>query len=241
MYLLAASLILAAIASTSAIPWYSNNNDHKWIAPSATDVRSPCPGLNTLANHGYLPRDGKKISIPMILKAASEGFNMAPELILSAAKLGLLSGPEPTTLNLDALKLHNLLESDASLSRGDFALGDNLRFNETIFSTLANSNPTVDYYNITSAGQVQHDRLAISLATNPNITNTPKEIQGRSGASAFYLSVMGDPVTGIAPKKFVNIFFREERLPIAEGWKKPTNRITLATVGRLLGAIQAAS
>ncbi|KAJ7769966.1 hypothetical protein B0H16DRAFT_1776968, partial [Mycena metata] len=55
---------------------------------------------------------------------------------------------------------------------GDFALGDNLHFNETIFSTLLNSNPGVDYYNATSAGQVQHDRLAISLATNPNITNT---------------------------------------------------------------------
>ncbi|KAJ7252315.1 hypothetical protein C8J57DRAFT_1077520 [Mycena rebaudengoi] len=136
---------------------------------------------------------------------------------------------------------HNLIENDASLSRGDFALGDNLHFNETIFSTLANSNPGVDYYNATSAGQVQNDRLAISLATNPNITNTPKETLQRSGASAFYLSAMGDPVTGVAPKKFVNIFFREERLPIAEGWKKPTNRITLETMGRLVGVIQATS
>ncbi|KAJ7246044.1 Chloroperoxidase, partial [Mycena rebaudengoi] len=189
----------------------------------------------------YLPRDGKKISIPMILKAASEGFNMEEDTILIPAKIGLLSGPDPTTLNLDALKLHNLIESDASLSREDFALGDNLHFNETIFRTLANSNPTVDYYNITSAGQVQHERLAVSLATNPNITNTPKEIQARSGASAFYLSVMGDPVTGVAPKKFVNIFFKEERLPIAEGWKKPTTRITLATVFPLLAAIQEAA
>lgn len=24
----------------------------------AGDVRGPCPGLNTLANHGYLPRNG---------------------------------------------------------------------------------------------------------------------------------------------------------------------------------------
>ncbi|KAJ7272389.1 Chloroperoxidase [Mycena rebaudengoi] len=219
MYLLTASLIWAVIASTSATPWYSRKNDHNWITPRATDVRSPCPGLNTLANYGYLPRAGKKISIPMILEAASEVFNMAPDPIIPPAKLGLLSGPEPTTLNLDALKLHNLLENDVSLSHEDFALGDNLHFNETIFSTLANSNPTVDYYNVTSAGQVLHDRLAISLATNPNITNTPKEIVARSGASAFYLSVMGDLVTGVAPKKFVDIFFREERLPIAEGWK----------------------
>jgi hypothetical protein len=98
------------------------------------------------------------------------------------------------------------------LSRGDFSLGDNLQFNETIFSTLADSNPGVNYYNTTSAGQVQHDRLAISLATNPNITNTVKETQQRSGASAFYLSVMGDPITGIAPKKYVYLLHNADEL-----------------------------
>ena len=31
---------------------------YPYMAPKATDSRGPCPGLNTLANHGYLPRDG---------------------------------------------------------------------------------------------------------------------------------------------------------------------------------------
>ncbi|KAJ7275901.1 Cloroperoxidase [Mycena rebaudengoi] len=242
MKLLTFSLIIAAVAlSGTAFPSDASNNDHKWIAPKATDVRSPCPGLNTLANHGYLPRSGKKISIPMILDAADKGFNMAADAVLVAAKFGLLSGNDPTTLDLDALKLHNLIEHDASLSRNDVALGDNLRFNETIFSTLAKSNPGVDFYNATSAGHVQHDRLAISLATNPNITNTPKETLVRSRESAFYLSVMGDPLTGIAPKKFVQIFFREERLPIAEGWKRPTTRISVETLNPIESLVQEVS
>ncbi|KAJ7861377.1 Cloroperoxidase [Mycena olivaceomarginata] len=200
------------------------------LLAASTDLRSPCPGLNTLANHGYLPRNGRDISIPMMLKAAIDGFNVGPDAILQAAKFGLLSGDDPTTLNLDALKLHNLIEHDASVSRSDFALGDNLHFNETIFSTLANANPGVDYYNATSAGRVQHDRLAISLATNPNITNTPKEFLLRAREAGLYLSVMGNPLTGVAPKKFVQIFFREERLPIAEGWKRPTTTITAETL-----------
>ncbi|KAL9041544.1 MAG: hypothetical protein Q9180_001207 [Flavoplaca navasiana] len=29
--------------------------------PEPTDLRSPCPVLNALANHGYLPRDGRSI------------------------------------------------------------------------------------------------------------------------------------------------------------------------------------
>jgi hypothetical protein len=95
-----------------------------------------------------------------------------------------------------------LIEFDASLSRSDFAIGDNLHFNETIFSTLANSNPGVDYYNTTSASQVMRTRLADSLAINPNITNTPKELFFRTGTSAMYLSAMGDPLTGVAPKEY---------------------------------------
>ncbi|KAJ7687172.1 Cloroperoxidase [Mycena rosella] len=228
MKLLNFSLILAAVAISNASD--STKNNHEWIAPKATDLRSPCPGLNTLANHGYLPRNGRNISVPMMLDAALQGFNVGPDSIIQAAKFGLLSGDDPTTLNLDALKLHSLIEHDASLSRGDFALGDNLHFNATIFTTLANANPGVDYYNATSAGQVQHDRLAISLATNPNIINTPKEFLTRVRESGLYLSVMGNPLTGVAPKKFVQIFFKEERMPIAEGWKRSTTTITAETL-----------
>lgn len=31
---------------------------HAWKAPGKTDQRGPCPGLNALANHGYLPHNG---------------------------------------------------------------------------------------------------------------------------------------------------------------------------------------
>lgn len=29
-----------------------NDADHPYIAPGPDDLRGPCPGLNTLANHG---------------------------------------------------------------------------------------------------------------------------------------------------------------------------------------------
>jgi hypothetical protein len=64
--------------------------NHPWIAPKATDVRGPCPGLNTsvlfrffytivlteryitcsLANHGFLPRNGRNLTISTVLQAA---------------------------------------------------------------------------------------------------------------------------------------------------------------------------
>ncbi|KAJ7744644.1 Cloroperoxidase, partial [Mycena metata] len=212
-----------------------------FVAPGPTDVRSPCPGLNALANHGYLPHSGKNISVPMVINAALDGFNIVSYALLQAAKFSLLSGQALDTMDLDALALHSLIEHDASLSRGDSALGDNLRFNETIFSTLLNSNPGVDYYNATSAGKAMHDRLAISLATNPSITNTPKEFALRTQESTLYLSTMGNPVTGVAPKNFVEILFREERLPFAEGWTRSNTPITDDTMNAIAAVIQANS
>ncbi|KAJ7350925.1 Peroxidase, family 2-domain-containing protein [Mycena albidolilacea] len=179
-----------------------------------------------LANYGYLPQSGKNISIPDMLQVA-------------LAKFGLLSEDNPTALNLDALQPHNLVEHDTSISRNNFAIVDNLHFNETVFSTLANANPGVDFYNATSAGQVMHDRLTDSLAWNPTTTNTRKEFELRIRESALYLSILGDPVTGVAPKNSVQIFFRKERLPVDEGWTRSPTLITSASTGpmsRIIGA-----
>ncbi|KAJ7901661.1 Peroxidase, family 2-domain-containing protein [Mycena leptocephala] len=222
------TLIVAAFAASGTLAQTQDYfevplREHQWHAPRVTDVRSPCPGLNTLANHGYLPRDGKHITAPMMLKAAS-GTSIK-EMMLSG-KVRPSGEQRSTTLNLDDLRLHNLIEHDASLSRQDFAVGDNLHFNETIFTTLANSNPGV-----------MHARLADSLANTPNVTNSPKSLGIRGIESAFYLSAMGDPVTGVAPKKFVKIFFREERLPVAEGWKRSKTQTTFETVEKLSSII----
>ncbi|KAF7369742.1 hypothetical protein MVEN_00305900 [Mycena venus] len=171
----------------------------------------------------------------MVLNAAIDGFNVQPDTIILAAKLGLLSGNDFATFNLDGLTLLTL-PSHATMRPLEIS---NLPFNETTFSTLANANPGVDYYNTTSAGQVQRDRLADSIAINPNVTNTLKEFNFRSGASGLYLSVMGDPLTDVAPKK--HIFFRRERMPIEEGWKRSAIPITSETMAPLVGDIMAAS
>ncbi|KAF9260270.1 Cloroperoxidase [Marasmius fiardii PR-910] len=230
------SLIFIAVAVTASTDSQVDWSSHRWQAPGPSDTRGPCPGLNTLANHGFLPRNGRNISIPMILQAGHEGYHIEPSILTIAAKVGLLTSPsdQPTTFSLEDIKAHGVIEHDASLSRQDIALGDNVHFNETIFSTLVNSNPRSDVYNTTSAGQVLQARLADSLKNNPNVTNTDLTDVIRGAESAFYLSVMGDPIQGVAPKKFVQIFFREERLPIEEGWKRTNISITLNVVGALV-------
>ncbi|KAJ7252911.1 Cloroperoxidase [Mycena rebaudengoi] len=232
------AVALFGVGGTNAFP--DLQQKHKWVAPTSTDSRSPCPGLNTLANHGYLPHNGRNITIPMIMDAVLEAFNVHWDTILLAAKFGLFASEDASSfqaMRLDALSLHNLVEHDASISRIDFGLGDHIKFNESVYSVLANSNPGKDYYEPFSSGQVQRDRLADSMARNPNLVNTRKEFKLRSRETSLYLSIFGSGLDGLAPKNFVNVFFREERLPIAEGWKKSTTLITadgLTPIGRII-------
>ncbi|KAJ6593082.1 hypothetical protein B0H19DRAFT_921148 [Mycena capillaripes] len=50
MNLFRITLFLAAAAITNGAGTTSSINGHKWIAPKATDLRSPCPGLNMHAD-----------------------------------------------------------------------------------------------------------------------------------------------------------------------------------------------
>ncbi|KAF7369216.1 hypothetical protein MVEN_00249200 [Mycena venus] len=89
--------------------------------------------------------------------------------------------------------------------------------------------------------------------------NTNKEFRARESSS--YLSLVGNPLTSVAPKKcvdifinrslmlmghfkpysFVQIFFGEEHLPIAEGWKRSNVTITGETLSTIDTIIEEAS
>lgn len=42
------------VAAATALPGMDMSKEHAWQPPKDSDSRSPCPMLNTLANHGYL-------------------------------------------------------------------------------------------------------------------------------------------------------------------------------------------
>ena len=53
-------------------------------APGKSDARAPCPGLNTLANHGLINRDGRGISRQSMIDGFNKGFGMAESTIDTA-------------------------------------------------------------------------------------------------------------------------------------------------------------
>ena len=54
----------------------STTGKYAWVAPGAKDQRGPCPGLNALANHGYLPHNGVA-DIPTIISAVNTGRSVS--------------------------------------------------------------------------------------------------------------------------------------------------------------------
>ncbi|KAK1221159.1 hypothetical protein PQX77_016035 [Marasmius sp. AFHP31] len=217
---------------------HAHQDPHEYQKPTADDSRSPCPWINALSNHGYLPRNGKNITIPAMLNAVEDVFNVSPEVVGLFAKLSVLCSKQFDTFDLGGTALHGCIEHDASISRSDFNLDpdhDNFTFNETLYQTLASKNPGKDTYDISVAGQVMRERLEDSLVrNNESLVNTGKEFAFRATEAALYLLVMGGDVEKVeAPKKFVDVMFREDRLPWAEGWKKSDVKIT----GEIVGAV----
>lgn len=129
-------LLFFAVLVTSQIPPYQHpgpddrsspfsyiDTSRDMMLPAAriiTDqliVRGPCPGLNTLANHGLLPRSGKNITQDDLSRAMWLGVSQDDTISVPLFGLAATTNPsgDNTTFSLPDLGRHNILEHDASL------------------------------------------------------------------------------------------------------------------------------
>ncbi|KAI0763240.1 hypothetical protein BC629DRAFT_1543642 [Irpex lacteus] len=95
---------------------------HAFIPPQEGDSRAPCPAMNSMANHGYLPRDGKEINADIIVKALMKCFRLSKPLawFLTHGALTLLNQGSGN-FQLSDLARHNHIEHNASLYHPDAA------------------------------------------------------------------------------------------------------------------------
>ncbi|KAM0809651.1 putative Heme haloperoxidase family profile domain-containing protein [Seiridium cardinale] len=201
---------------------------HQWHPASTTDSRSPCPGLNALAKHGFLPHDGKNIDAVTSRYAVNAGFNFEPHILDDVIQAALTSNISTTvnasTIHLADLAAHGVIELDGSLSRNDFYFGDDLHFNPKIWGTVARNldlcNLRSDKYVTTEvAAKARAARVADAKAINLDFTDSGLS---SPGTTALYLTTLWDDATDIgAPKEWVRPFFEEERIPYCEGFQTP--------------------
>jgi hypothetical protein len=166
----------------------SNDAAHPFEPLQPGDQRGPCPALNTLASHGFIPRNG--VATPaQIIDGVQEGLNMGNDLaiflvynallvdgnvltnLLSIGGLTPLTGtPPPAPAIAAGIDHHGTFEGDTSMTRQDAFFGNQFDFNEPLFDQFLEFSNMYGggFYNITAAAKLRQQRVAQSTATNPD-------------------------------------------------------------------------
>ncbi|KAF8160204.1 Chloroperoxidase, partial [Mycena galopus ATCC 62051] len=189
---------------------------HAFQPPGEYDFRGPCPGLNALANHGYISRTGID-SVFNIMTQSTQvlGFGIDtatfagvlgcfgadlydPTLPLSIGAappanqtIGGLLGSAPSGLD----GTHNQFESDASPTRGDlYQFGNNYDVQNSFFQELFNLQPQSSSanYDLTVIYQHIQTRFQQSVANNPYFFYGPVELVASVATHLFVPRLMSN-------------------------------------------------
>ncbi|KAH7303980.1 Chloroperoxidase [Stachybotrys elegans] len=132
--------------------------------------RSSCPGINALANRGYINRSGRNISYEEIGQAAREVWNFGDDNILIVLGPASLVHPGPR-INLDNFAddaVQFRINCPAAPTRNDRGVGDNVNLNETLLEQLLSASKDGVTLTVEDAAEHHHRRHNDSKATNPN-------------------------------------------------------------------------
>uniref|UniRef100_K3WVQ7 Heme haloperoxidase family profile domain-containing protein n=1 Tax=Globisporangium ultimum (strain ATCC 200006 / CBS 805.95 / DAOM BR144) TaxID=431595 RepID=K3WVQ7_GLOUD len=179
--------------------------------------RSPCPCLNTLANHGYLPRDGKNLTPQMLKHAVCNAFNLDPSLAKT------LVAPLPHEFTLADLGKHNFLEHDASLVHDDaffqsdpteinVSLADEL-FSRAVADSGGGETDTTRVITPRVLAQYRADREQDCKQRDPEYTfDRKRQLTAYAESSALLLG-MGDYTTETISVAHAHSFLVDEKFP----------------------------
>jgi hypothetical protein len=117
MYLNAALVLgLAVVVSCDDHDWRAATTRDREYFPEAISMipakhiagRSPCPMLNSLANHAFLPRSGLNVSVDDLVNGLERAINLSPNSSRPVALLAATTSTtgNPNTINLDDLNKH---------------------------------------------------------------------------------------------------------------------------------------
>ncbi|KAF7974519.1 hypothetical protein HWV62_11974 [Athelia sp. TMB] len=195
--------------------------NHKWMAAKPGDSRAPCPALNSLANHGYLPRDGKNIGFFALVGALREVYNLSIPLACLLSIVGILLCGTGLHLNLSDLAQHNKIEHDASFAHADAVPGakyapipvDPERFRR--FLTYAALNNGLFIEDMAKA------RVAYEMQATPLNSIHSQIAQGEVALSWLTMK----DASGKIPMATLKQWWGEERLP--DGYQPPAQVVGL--------------
>ncbi|TLD08126.1 hypothetical protein PspLS_11958 [Pyricularia sp. CBS 133598] len=196
-------------------------NFDNWHPPVRGDLRSGCPAMNSMANHGFINRDGRNLTVANVVPRLVEVFHLSMELATLLTQFGL------PVFTLGDLNVHNRLEHDASLSRKDVYLGgDGFTFDDATFNQWFSHFGDKEYVDLETAATARYSRVRHSRAHNPTFVLDAGKRFASYAETILYFRTIVDPRNQQCRKDFVEIFFKEQRIPYKEGWRRPTVETT---------------
>jgi hypothetical protein len=179
--------------------------------------------LNTLANHGFLNRDGLNITKMDFNSAQVEALNMTPELAnkttnAMVAKLGIPKNTS-STFNLADFAAHDFTEHDASLTRLDKIQGSTVDVQPSLVLLLLEDSST-GWLNTTSIGRSRARREAESRENGSSHLSEAFTAFAQLESSFIPLVFgVGDLASmRSAPSEQVKVWLNEERFPAELGY-----------------------
>lgn len=184
----------------------------KWAPPGPKDIRGPCPAMNSMANHDIIPHNGRNMTVPVLVKALGETFNLSPELAGIVSQLGVNTAPDPSqgSFKLSDLNKHNAFEHDASMSRVDFYHSGEegiAKFDQRTFDRFMSHFKGMEYISIEAAAAARYSMVQYSRKNTPGFTYTQQHQITSYAEVIKFFKTMVDPANGQCKKQFVKILF----------------------------------
>ncbi|CAA7268702.1 unnamed protein product [Cyclocybe aegerita] len=225
-------------------------DSHDFCPPQEGDIRSVCPALNTMANHGYIARDGKNISAQDIVVGLKACYGLSNPLAYFLSYVGFIILRKFRRISLAEIGKHGAVEHDASLVHHDTPEGQEyapIAIDPALVETfIADVRPTAKEVQgstedgvefLMNAEDVGRSRVRREKECRP-VDAIHAEIA--RGEMAIILGVWEKKTRTKAgiPVDWVQRWISEERLP--EGWK-PDHTENLLDVVKRAKSIKAAA
>ncbi|KAF9468363.1 Chloroperoxidase [Collybia nuda] len=201
---------------------FTESCSHEFIPSNKSQSRAPCPALNALANHGYISRDGKDLTIPELVGALQRVYNISFTLAFLLSFVAVLYCGHGLRVDLGDLCKHNKIEHNASLAHDDCPEGKEFASNAPSRKLLQ----SLVGYATCGHGLGLNDFARARVDRESRLKTPLDEIHSQiaTGESALTWLVMKDQ-RGEVPINLVKEWYGEERIP--HGWVPPAKPIGL--------------
>jgi len=230
------------------------SGEHAFVAPGPNDQRGPCPGLNAMANHGYLPHNGVA-TISEFVSQTALVFGMGTDLGAFLSIYGALvdgdgtswsiGGPSSAVNGLGSLVStpqgisgsHNKYEGDSSPTRGDlYEYGNDYKLVMSQFQQMYDLGKADDNYDLDLLTNFRATRFQQSIENNPYFFYGPfSGVLVTPAAYTFIYRYMSNKseeypegrLNGEVLKSFFSITGDDGNFTYTEGWERiPENWYT---------------